>query len=343
MWGRDIKIYQRLDLFAATPPIESLGMILSICASTQQRASPYRILSSDIERACFFAKATRPIFIEILAEDRGPGDEGMVGSINLSLYGTRGAAMNWQDEFTTTLAKNCFKRGKASPCNFHHPQKCLHVNVHGDDFTSAGPKQYLEWLKGLLDEIYECKHQWLGPDGGEERSVRIQNRIICWDKYGITYGADPRRVEVVIEQMKLAEATSVSSPGAREEQIKAHDIESEEVFPTDVSSYRMLIARLNCLSMDRPDIPYSTKEASKFMARPHQHHWQVLRRISRYVVDAPRVVQMFKWQSEMKNVEGYSGSDWAGDRTSRKSTSGGICKVGPQIIQTWSSTRNIIA
>lgn len=78
------------------------------------------------------------------------------------------------------------------------------------------------------------------------------------------------------------------------------------------------------------------------MAKPRQHHLQVLERIGRYLMDAPRVVQTFKWQSEMKNFEEYSDFDWVGDRVSRKSTSGGVCKVGPHIIKIWSSIQNII-
>ena len=177
--GKEIQTNQRPDLFAATPPLESLRMILSICASNQHGNSPYRILSNDIKRAHFFAKAKRPIFIEIPVEDREPGDEDKVGRLNLSPYGTRDAAMNWQDEFTTTLMTNGFTRGKASPCNFHQPQKCLHVTIHGDDFTTTGPKQQLKWFKELLDNTYECAHHWLGPSDDEERSMRILSRIIC--------------------------------------------------------------------------------------------------------------------------------------------------------------------
>lgn len=77
-------------------------MILSICASHQSDDEPFRILSSDIKRAYFCAKAKRPIFIEILVEGRMPGDENKVGRLNLSFYGTRDAAMNWQDEFIST-------------------------------------------------------------------------------------------------------------------------------------------------------------------------------------------------------------------------------------------------
>lgn len=165
--GREIKIDDRPDLFAATPPLESLRMILSICAHHQHDDEPYRILSSDIKRAYFFAKAKRPIFIEIQIEDREPGDENKIGRLNLSLYGTRDAAMNWQDEFTGVLVKNGFQRGKASPCNFVNVQRKLCVTVHGDDFTSIGPRKQLYWFQKLLDASYECKHHWLGPDDND--------------------------------------------------------------------------------------------------------------------------------------------------------------------------------
>ena len=57
----------------------------------------------DIKRAYFYAKARRPVFIEIPTEDREEGDEGMVGQLQLSLYGTRDAAQNWAAEYTSFL------------------------------------------------------------------------------------------------------------------------------------------------------------------------------------------------------------------------------------------------
>ena len=96
--GREIKRDQRFDLFAATPPLESFKMIVSICASNQSQANPYRIMTADIKRAYFSAKARRPIFIEIPVEDQEEGDEHRVGKLNFSLHGTRDAAQNWQAE-----------------------------------------------------------------------------------------------------------------------------------------------------------------------------------------------------------------------------------------------------
>ncbi len=63
LMGRELKLDNRLDLFASTPPLEPLRIMRSICASHQRRRNPYRMLSIDVKRAYFHAKAQRPVFI----------------------------------------------------------------------------------------------------------------------------------------------------------------------------------------------------------------------------------------------------------------------------------------
>ena len=118
--GREIKTNERPDLFAATPPLESLRYVLSLCASTQEGAKPHRVLSVDVKRAYFYAPARRPIFIELPEEDRLPGDEDKVAQLNLSLYGTRDAAQNWEHAYINFMVDVGFVNGVASPCVFYH-------------------------------------------------------------------------------------------------------------------------------------------------------------------------------------------------------------------------------
>ena len=71
----------------------------------------------------------------------------MVARLNLSLYGTRDAAMNWTRAYTEVLKENCFVVGKANPCNVYHPERQISMTVHGDDFTSTGRERDLKWLE----------------------------------------------------------------------------------------------------------------------------------------------------------------------------------------------------
>ena len=92
--GRELETDNRLGLFAATPLLESLRLLCSVCASDQWRTRPYRMLSIDVKRAYFYAAARREIYIEIPLEDWQPGDADKVARLNLRLDGTRDAAQN---------------------------------------------------------------------------------------------------------------------------------------------------------------------------------------------------------------------------------------------------------
>ena len=134
MVGREIKRDKRDDVFAATPPLESLRIVASICASNQNKArkeDAFVIMAHDVKRAYFYAPVTRPIYINIPQEDFQEGDEHCVGQVNLSLHGTRDAAMNWAHTYTEFLEECGFLKGRASPCNFFHPTKCISTAVHG--------------------------------------------------------------------------------------------------------------------------------------------------------------------------------------------------------------------
>jgi len=67
------------------------------------------------------------------------------------MYGTRAAADGWQQEYSSFMKKIGFLQGEASPCIFVHPSRGLACSVHGDDFTSTGPKVELDWLEGQLE------------------------------------------------------------------------------------------------------------------------------------------------------------------------------------------------
>ena len=62
--GCEFAVEKRDDLFAATPPLESLRAILAICAARQEGRHPHRIMALDVARAYFYAPASRPVFNE---------------------------------------------------------------------------------------------------------------------------------------------------------------------------------------------------------------------------------------------------------------------------------------
>ena len=52
-------------------------------------------------------------------------------------------------------------------------------------------------------------------------------------------------------------------------------------------------ARLNYLAMDRADLQFGVKELMRKMAGPTKKDWKALKRVARYCLGAPRIVQKF--------------------------------------------------
>ena len=217
--AQEINRLKQPELFAATPPVEYIRYLLSRCASSQWTKRPTRVMLNDVKKAYFNAPATRRVFVALPDEDRLAGEEGMCALLLKSLYGTRDAAFNWTQAYTAALAKLGFRKGESSPCSFRHDARDICTVVHGDDFISEGPAEELAWLRKGLEKEFEIKTEVLGPDAkaGEVSEVRFLNQAIRWRIEGITWEADPRHAELVVQQLDLETSHSCVTPGTKEE------------------------------------------------------------------------------------------------------------------------------
>ena len=140
-------------------------------------------------------------------EDVLPGEEEMCGRLNFSMYGTRDAAVNWADEYSSRLISMGFKQGKATPCAFYLRQRGLRAYVHGDDFVVSGLPTQLKWMRERLEDKYQLTVKVLGPEEGQSQEVRVLNRVLRWkDAEGVEYEVDPRHVEIMIKQLECCQS-----------------------------------------------------------------------------------------------------------------------------------------
>ena len=88
-------------------------------------------------------------------------------------------------------------------------------------------------------------------------------------------------------------------------------------------SYRGLAALGNFMAQDRVDISFAAREVSKTMSATAACNLLAFKRLGRYVSSSRRCVDMLFWQDTPTTIDAYCDSDWGGDLTSRRSTSGG--------------------
>ena len=123
----------------------------------------------DVRRAYFFAPSRRRVFVELPPEDYQASDEHMCGLLRYSLYGTRHATQNWEEEFASTLSElKSDERDRvvkvASKVNMSW-QPCT-----GDDITIGGELSAVECLLKMTSRTYEIKKQVIGEDADLEQS-----------------------------------------------------------------------------------------------------------------------------------------------------------------------------
>ena len=81
--AKDFRKEPRPDLYAPTPPLEALKLILSHTASTAESDQVIAII--DVRRAYFYAPTHRNVYVELPVADWQPGDEQMCGLLLASL------------------------------------------------------------------------------------------------------------------------------------------------------------------------------------------------------------------------------------------------------------------
>ena len=167
MVGKEFNTEQMDGLFAGTPPLDALGFLVHEAATVRsgEAMGSKVIMINDVARAFLEAPAMRNICVEIPKEDMTEEDRihDRVGHLRMSLYGTRDAAMNWQEEVAREMKKRGFRRGAYNPCLYFHSERNLRTFLHGDDFATVGTREQVTWFKAALEKRFEIKSQCVGP------------------------------------------------------------------------------------------------------------------------------------------------------------------------------------
>ena len=223
---------------------------------------------------------------------------------------------------------------------FHHKGRDLSLVVHGDDFTFAGFERDLDWAEGQMKSWYQVKvRARLGPDESDDKEATLLGRIIKWHRWGISCRSDPKYRRYVMAALGLSdESKSLSTTGSKD----AADGGGPRDWGDD-KQYRSLVASVNYMATDQPDLQFACKEACREMASPSEGAWIKLKRMGRYLVGRLEVIWRYPWKQGHGGWRVWVDSDWAGDEVTRRSTSGGIIALGSHCVKTWSSTQSVPA
>ena len=91
--AKEFQVNIQSELFVATPPMECIRLL--VFRACEKRT--HKTIYVDVLRAYFYATSVRPTHVKLPTEDPRSADPSCCGRLLMSMYGTRGAALNWHE------------------------------------------------------------------------------------------------------------------------------------------------------------------------------------------------------------------------------------------------------
>ena len=185
----------------------------------------------------------------------------------------------------------------------------------------------------------------LGPQAelGDIAEIIALNRILRWRRVNgldqIEIEGDPRHSALIIDHLGLQQnSKGLTIPSLKQDLSGGQALTAEQH-----TLFRSVVMRAAFLAEDRPDLKFPTKELARMMSSPTTVALDMLKRLGRYLIYRPRLVQVLRRQKRPDVIKVYSDSDFAGCPRTRRSTSATVAMVGTHTIKVSSTTQGPIA
>ena len=267
-------------------------------------------------------------------------DPSKVCKLRKGIYGLKQAARLWNIKFDCFLKNNEYKASNADPCIYYKSVKendqvsLMIVAVYVDDVILASNN-----LDILKQEKKKLGNEFKMVDQGEVNFI-LGMSIKRDREEGILRIDQKAYLQSVLKRFGMDECKPVSSPM---ETGKVFEKAPKDTQPINLKDYQAAIGSLIYASIGtRPDISYSVGVLSQFMSNPVQEHWKGIKRVFRYIKGTlNHCLEFVSSKTNKIDLSAYTDADWAGDKVSRKSTSGYVFKIGGSTI-TWQSKRQSV-
>ena len=316
-----------IDYSNTFAPVIKLSTVRALLALAAKQG--YNITQADVVTAFLHAFMEEEVYMDqpegfVQKDENG---EPLVCLLLKSIYGLKQAGRNWNKFLDTWFKKNKLKVGGADPCLYIYKDDLgnfLAIGIHVDDFLIIDNNPELR-QKFIEDMSKSFKLDFLGDAKWvlQVKITRTPNSItIDQSKY----------IKDVLEKFEMTNCKPASTP--MEKEIVKSDLKC------DKSEYMSLVGSLIYVAVvTRPDISFAVSTVSQSMSDPCMSDFIAAKRILRYLkgtIDLGIIYSNIN--AENNCLLGFSDSDWAGDKVTRKSTTGYVFLFANAAIS-WSSRK----
>lgn len=268
----------------------------------------------DIKTAFLYGELSEQIYMEV---PEGYDEKNKVCLLKKSLYGLKQASLNWNQRFTKFLLSKGLVAIKTEHCIFKNKNGTMFLAIYVDDGIIFSKNE--QEMQNLLIELNKEFEMTTSDNPNKFLGIEIKKT----DEF--LFLTQRKYCENILKTFSMQNARSMSTPmveynkqaGERGDE---DNITSKQSFP-----YRELVGSLLYLTnKTRPDIQFAVNLCSRKLNTPIDVDVTNAKHILKYLRGKESEGVCFKRNSDCKRLVAFCDSDFAGDPTSRKSTTGYI-------------------
>lgn len=289
---------------APTPSDDTLRVFMALAAFLSLCIYAY-----DIPTAFLNAPLTEELYLRFPPGLRDSDNSGYY-RLHKAIYGLKQSARQWYLTFSTAIQSLGFQKSSYDSCLFFKGKSLVLIYV--DDLLIAATSEADRKL--LIDSLTSQ----FGITGGDSLTefigITVKQTDTCIQLSQAGYVDQIAQVFPDITNSKPCDNPMATVTFAQSSSTS-----------TDIGlqhQYRKLLGMLMYLLKTRPDLAFPLCRAATVMSNPTSIHWKHLWRIFAYVYHTKHISLTYdKSPTSTPTLFGYTDSDWATDRDTRRSVS----------------------
>ena len=332
------------DIFAPVVRAESLRLFLAVVAGRNMEC-----IQMDVKSAFLNGKLDEEVYMKQPPGFVSATCPSHVCKLQRNLYGLKQAPRVWHRTIDPFLKSLGMQSASADPCIYYRwtGSSLLLIALYVDDLLIASDcSSHLSLIRKSLSRKFK-----MSDEGDLKFALGI--RVLRDRAKKAIHLSSAHKINDILQDYNMSDCIPSAVP-LDHVSVSAKDCPatgSSEQSEMAKVPYRECVGRLIYLMRTtRPDIAYPVSVASRFLANPGHKHWNLVKRILRYLKgtkDTFLTLSPLDFSTSVASCErnhtaealrltGNTDSDWAGDPDTSRSTSGYAFFLGSSLIS-WAS------
>jgi hypothetical protein len=324
------------EIFSPVVKMTSIRTILSLVV-----VEDLHLEQLDVKTTFLHGDLEEEIYMQQPQGYEVKGKENLVCRLKKSLYGLKQAPRQWYLKFDRFMTEQGYRRCHSDHCVYFKRLEngsFIILLLYVDDMLVAGSNmQDINVLKKKLANSFAMK------DLGAAKKI-LGMRITRDRKNRKLTLSQGEYTEKVLERFRMQNAKPVSTPLASHFKLTKEmcpKTQEEIEYMSRVPYSSAVGSLMYAMVCTRPDIAHAVGVVSRYMNNPGKEHWEVVKWILRYLRGTTTHALCFGGSDTF--LQGYVDSDMAGDKDSRRSTTGYVFTIGGTTVSWISKLQKVVA